>query len=120
MDDFVGAKLLSMVKIKKQEILSESAVGQLAAQPQLRDIASILNDGIQNHIAETAASVTLAQREYTQKKPLKWVVFVVGLLIGGLLGYGGPKLQLMLSSSKFSRGSLDKIMYGYFGKKKFP
>jgi hypothetical protein len=51
---------------------------------------------------------------------LKWVVFVVGLLIGGLLGYGGPKLQLMLSSSKFSRGSLDKIMYGYFGKKKFP
>lgn len=120
LDEFVGQKLLSMVQIKKQEILSKSAVNHLAAQPQLKDIADILNEGIQNHIAETAASVTLAEREYNQKKPLKWVIFAVGLVIGALLGYGVPKLELMLDSSKFSRGSLDKIMYGYFGAKKFP
>jgi hypothetical protein len=42
------------------------------------------------------------------------------MVIGGLIGAGIPELVLMLSSSKFSRKSLDKVMYGYFGKRYFP
>jgi len=46
-------------------------------------------------------------------------VFLIFFIIGGSLGFGIPKLSLMLDSSKFSRDSLDNVMYQKFGLTKF-
>lgn len=61
-----------------------------------------------------------AEREYNKNKPKKWIVFVLFLILGGGLGFGIPDLLLMLGKSKFSRKSLDNIMTGYFGARRFP
>jgi hypothetical protein len=95
-------------------------VNYLNAQPKLKGIDQILKDGIKNHISETNASLLQAERDYSKGKPKKWVVLICFLVLGGLGGWGIPNLELMLSSSKFSRSSLDNVMYGYFGGKKSP
>jgi len=51
-----------------------------------------MDQGIQNHTAEAAASLTLAEKEYAKYKSLKWVVFLFFLVIGAVCGFGGPKL----------------------------
>jgi hypothetical protein len=76
--------------------------------------------GIQNHISETNASLLQAEKEYNQKRPLKWVVFAVCLIIGSVAGWGVPTLVQKLDSSKFSRASLDNVMYNLLGKRNFP
>jgi len=120
MDKYLGTALISMVAAKKEEILSKGAIKELEAQPKLAQIQDIMRMGINNHVAETNASLSLAMREYNQNKPIKWVVFVFFLVLGGLLGTLIPMLVLHLDSSAFSRVSLDNIMFGYFGARHFP
>jgi len=113
-------ELKKLVASKKQEILSKTAIQALESQPKLRGIEDILNDGIKKHVAETNASLLQAQKDYNQGRPKKWVVFAIGLVLGGLAGWGLPTLTLMLDSSKFSRSSLDNVMYNLLGHRHYP
>lgn len=92
MDKYLGTALISMIKTKKEEILSKDAIKELEAQPRLSDIQDIMRMGINNHVAETNASLSLAMREYNQDKPKKWVVFVVFVIFGALSGTFLPML----------------------------
>jgi len=59
----------------------------------------ILQYGIKNNIPEASASLLSAERDYNQGKPQKWIVFLIFFIIGGCLGFGIPKLSLMLAKS---------------------
>lgn len=51
---------------------------------------------------------------YSRNRPKKWFVFFFGILIGGFLGFGLPKLVTMLSSAKYYRTFLDATALKYF------
>lgn len=76
--------------------------------------------GVKDHIADTNASLLKAEKDYFRNRPKKWVVLSLFLILGGITGYAVPELTLILGASKFSRSSLDNIMYNLLGHRHFP
>jgi hypothetical protein len=79
----------------------------------------IISNGIKDHVAETTASLTDAEKRYQEQKPLKWAVFGIGIVLGIFFGIEIPKVTNMLGASKYSRKSLDNVMKTLLGEYKF-
>jgi len=45
--------------------------------------------------------------KYRENKQKKWIIMVLGLIIGGVIGYYLPVLVFSLSNSVFERGPID-------------
>ena len=45
--------------------------------------------------------------KYQRDRPKKWYILLIGLLLGGVIGFSAPKLIVMLSSARYYRDKLD-------------
>jgi patatin-like phospholipase/acyl hydrolase len=59
----------------------------------------------------------LQEREakYRESKQKKWIICVMGLIVGGFLGYYIPTLAYYLGNSNYNRAVIDKYLKQYFG-----
>ena len=84
-------------------------------------MADLLASELDNDIKEDLSTLQTLENEaelsvqaYRRNRGKKWYVFLTGLILGGLIGFGAPKIYRMVSSARYYRDSLDKIANEYF------
>lgn len=56
-----------------------------------------------------------AEGKYRESKQKKWIIFVIGLILGGLIGYYLPITIYSLATTSLSRGPIDNLLNEMFG-----
>ena len=66
-------------------------------------------------IKEASDILEASEKRYRESKQKKWIIMVVGLILGGLLGYFGTEFAYRATKATYDRKNIDNILDSMFG-----
>ena len=103
----VGESLINTVNEKMEIHYSQIQGGD--------KIRQLLGSGEKYAYKEAERLLREAEGKYRENKQKKWVVFAIGIILGGLIGYFLPIGVFKLSTSTLLRGPIDNFLSDMFG-----
>lgn len=73
-------------------------------------IASMLSKMDRKTLDDAEQQLERVRNAYMRKRSFKWVVFIVFIFLGIIISYGVPALIHKLSSARYNRLKLEKLM----------
>lgn len=81
-----------------------------------KKIHDLVDSGDYWKIKEAERILKEQEGKYRESKQKKWIIMVVGMILGGVIGYYLPVTVFALSNSVFQRGPIDSLLKEMFGK----